>query len=75
MEEITFKLDESINSNILRELKKLVHHFFGRALIHCKTGSGCVCITWLVPVSLVPTLRTMARRHSQDLKDKVSWNL
>ena len=70
VEEITLKLDESVNSNTLRELKKLVHHFFGnssRALIHCKTGSGCVCITWLVPVSLVPTLRTMARRHSQDL--------
>ena len=71
VEEITLKLIESINhDDTLRELKKLAHYFFGinsKALILSKIGSGCVCITWLVPVSLVPTLRTMARQHSQDL--------
>ena len=71
VEEITLKLIESINhDDTLRELKKLAHYFFdinSRALILTKIGSGCVCITWLAPVSLVPTLRTMARQHSQDL--------
>ena len=69
VEEITLKLDESINSNTLRELNNLVHHFFGnisRGLIHCKIDLGCVCITWLLPVSMVPTLRAIVKQRLQD---------
>ena len=69
VEEITLKLNESINNNTLRELNNLVHHFFGnisRGLIHCKIDLGCVCITWLLPVSMVPTLRAMVKQRLQD---------
>ena len=70
VEPVTLKLDESKIDNTLKTLKKFVHHFFGncsKALAHSDTSEGCVCITWLVPTSLVPTLRTMVKKHSQDL--------
>ena len=69
VEEITLKLNECINDNTLRELNKLVYHFFGtsrRRLIHYKIDPGCVCITWLLPVSMVPTLRAMVKQRLQD---------
>ena len=69
VEEITLKLNERINDNTLRELNKLVYYFFGnirRRLIHYKIDPGCVCITWLLPVSMVPTLRAMIKQRLQD---------
>ena len=69
VESVTLKLDETRSNDTLMALKKLVYHFFGnscKTLIHCETRPGCVCVTWLVPMSLVPTLRIMAQQHSQD---------
>ena len=69
VEEITLKLNESINDNTLRELNNLVHHFFGnisKGLMPCKTDVGCVCITWLLPVSMVSTLRAIVKQRLQD---------
>ena len=66
---ITLKLDEGRASDTLKKLKQLVYHFFGnisKVFIHCETCAGCVCITWLVPISLVPTLRTMAQQLSHE---------
>ena len=71
VEEITLKLNENINSNTLRELNHLVYHFFGnisRSLIYCKIDLGCVCITWLLPVSMVSTLRAVVKQRLQDPK-------
>ena len=68
VESVTLKLDETRSDDTLNALKKLVYHFFGnscKTLIHCETRPGCVCVTWLVPMSLVPTLRIMAQQHSQ----------
>ena len=56
------------NTFTLEALKKLAYHFFGntsKALILCKVGQGCVCITWLVPTSLIPTLRIKAEQLSR----------
>ena len=69
VEPVTLKLNETKIDDTLKTLKKLVYHFFGncsKALAHSDTGEGCVCITWLVPTSLVPTLKTMAKKHSQE---------
>ena len=68
IESITLKLDESRVDDTLKALNTLIYHFFGncsKALNHCETGPGCVCITWLVSTSLVSTVRTMAEQHSQ----------
>ena len=69
MESITLKLDESRVDDTLKALNTLLYHFFGncsRALSQCEIGSGCVCITWLVSVSLVSTLRAMLEQHTQE---------
>ena len=69
VESVVLKLYEIKSEDTLRNLKKLAYHFFGissKALVQCEVGPGCVRITWLVPVSLVPTLRAMAERLSQD---------
>ena len=69
VEPVTLKLNETKIDDTLKTLRKLVYHFFGncsKALAHSDTGEGCVCITWLVPTSLVPTLKTMAKKHSQE---------
>ena len=66
---ITLKLDEGRGCDTLKKLKQLVYHFFGnisKTFIHCETCAGCVCITWLVPTSLVPYLRTMAQQLSHE---------
>ena len=73
VESVVLKLNEIKGEDTLRNLKKLTYHFFGnssKALVHCKVGPGCVCITWLVPMSLVPTLTVMAERHSRDYLTK-----
>ena len=57
LESVILKLDEATSQDTLKNLKKLVHHFFGnisKALIPCDFRLGCVCITWLVPMSLLP---------------------
>ena len=69
VEQVTLKLDENRTKNTLKNLKELVYHFFSnasKALVLCETRPGCVCITWLVPTSLVPTLRSMAEQLSHD---------
>ena len=69
LEPVVLKLDEIKSQGTLKNLKMLTYHFFGnssKALVHCEVSPGCVRITWLVPVSLVPTLRAMAERHSRD---------
>ena len=69
VESVVLKLYEIKSEDTLRNLKKLAYHFFGissKALVQCEVGPGCVRITWLVPVSLVPTLRAMAEQHSQN---------
>ena len=68
VESIVLKLDESRTDDTLENLKTLVQHFFGsckKEIILCDVRPGCVCIMWLAPVSLVPTLRTMADQHSR----------
>ena len=67
VEYLTLKLDEGRATCTLKKLKQLVYHFFGnisKTFIHCETCVGCVCVTWLVPISLVPTLRTKAEQLS-----------
>ena len=69
LESVILKLDDARSENTLKALKKLVHHFFGnfgKALIPCNFRPGCVCITWLVPTSLVPSLRIKAEQLSQE---------
>ena len=69
VERVTLKLDESRTKNTLKNLKELLFHFFSnasKALVLCETRPGCVCVTWLVPISLVPTLRSMAEQLSHD---------
>ena len=69
VEYLTLKLDEGRASDTLNKLKQLVYHFFGnisKTLFPCEVCVGCVCVTWLVPISLVPTLRTMAQQFSHE---------
>ena len=69
VEYLTLKLDEGRASDTLKKLKQLVYHFFGnisKTFIHCEVCVGCVCVTWFVPISLVPTLRTMAQQLSHE---------
>ena len=70
LESITLKLDESRVDDTLKALNMFLYRFFGncsRALNHYDTSPGCVCITWLVSTSLVPTLREMAEQHTLNL--------
>ena len=67
-ESIILKLDESRTNDTLKNLEKLVYDSFGvrgRALILIRTGMGCVCVTWLVPMLLVSTIRSIAERRSE----------
>ena len=67
LEPITLKLNETANVDTLNKLKKLIYHIFGntsKALILHKVRPGCVCVTWCVPTSLVPTLREKAEQLS-----------
>lgn len=67
LESITLKLNKPRSNDTLKALKKLVYHLFGissKAMVYCVTRPGCICVTWVVPVSLVPILRAKARKHS-----------
>ena len=84
MESITLKLDESRVDDTLKALNMFLYRFFGncsKALNPYDTGPGCVCITWLVSTSLVPTLRATAEQHtlkylvSQGILELVIGNL
>ena len=72
LEFVILKLDDDDTSeNIMLKvyLKKLAYHFFGnisKALIPCDVRHGCVCITWLAPTSLVPTLQIKAEKLSRE---------
>ena len=68
-EPLTLKLRETVNNDTLIALKKLVYHFFGdtsKTLIIRNIHFGCVCVTWVVPVSLVSTLRAKAQQLSPE---------
>ena len=63
LERIVLKLNRTTAKDTLRYLKKLVYLFFGdtsKTLILHKIRRGCVCVTWFVPTSLVPTLKEKA---------------
>ena len=84
LESITLKLDESRVDDTLKALNMFLYRFFGncsKALNPYNTGPGCVCITWLVSTSLVPSLRAMAEQHtlkylvSQGILELVIGNL
>ena len=66
-ETISVKLGErKAGEDTLKALKSLTYIFFGvcsKAMILSQIN-GCEYITWLVPTSLVPTLRTAARNLS-----------
>ena len=67
LESITLKLNKLRSNDTLKALKKLVYLLFGvssKAMVYCDTRPGCICVTWVVPVSLVPTLRAKTRQHS-----------
>ena len=69
VESVTMKLNEGVAEDTLKSLRKLVYHFVGncqKALICYKIGSGCVCVTWVFPTSLVPILRERAEQLSPD---------
>ena len=66
---LTLKLDETTSDDTLRNLKKLVYHLFGptsKALIISDIHTGCICVSWIVPVSLVSTLRAKAQQLSSE---------
>ena len=66
---IVLKLDKARRTkDTLQNFKKLAYHIFGvssKALIHIRTEIGCVCVTWLVPTSLVSTMRAIAEQRSE----------
>ena len=67
-ESIILKLDEVRTNDTLQHLEKLVYDIFGvrgRAFILIRTGMGCVCVAWLVPTSLVSTMRSIAEQRSE----------
>ena len=67
VESITMKLDESRADATLAALKKLAYHLFGissKTLILFEVGAGCITITWLAPMAVVPILKRKAAQHS-----------
>ena len=69
MDKITLKLNETASNDTLKNLEKLVYHFFGnisKALILYEIRKGCVCVTWIVPASLVSTLKAKAQQLSSE---------
>ena len=66
---LTLKLNETASNDTLRNLNRLVHHFFGpssKALCIDCIHYGCICVSWVVPVSLVSTLRAKAQQLSSE---------
>ena len=69
MAEVTLKLNETVSSDTADILEKLPFQLFGvvsKALLLCEVRTGCVCVTWCVPTSLVPTLREKAEQLSPE---------
>ena len=68
MAEVTLKLNDTAVSYTSADIiEKLPYDTFGvssKALILCEVHQGCVCITWCVSSSLVPTLREKAEQLS-----------
>ena len=66
---LTLKLDETTSDDTLMNLRKLVYHLFGptsKALVIIDIHTGCICVSWIVPVSLVSTLRAKAQQLSSE---------
>ena len=66
---ITLKLDEKTSDDTLMNVKKLAYYFFGsssKALIISDIHIGSVCVTWIVPVSLVSALSAKALQLSTE---------
>ena len=64
VEFVTLKLNESWMENTIKALKRLAHHLVGncsKALVPSHTCLGCVCVTWIVPISMVPNLRAIVK--------------
>ena len=67
VESVTLKLDEHWMYNTLKALDHLVYHFVGnfrKALVLYETRQDlprCVCITWIVPTSMVRSLRAIVK--------------
>ena len=60
VESITLKLKEMGTDFTLKALRKLAYHLFGisyKAMILFDVRAGCIAVTWVVPVSLVPMLK------------------
>ena len=69
METVTLKLDESWWTCDIRRLERLIYHFFrscAKAFILKEVHSGCVCITWIVPTSIVPKAIVKAKQLSPE---------
>lgn len=69
VELVSLKLKDSRDDVTFWSLKKLAYYCFGnsgKALALCRIVPGCVRVSWLAPISLVPTLRAMAVQHSPE---------
>ena len=67
VESITMKLDERRAEATLTALKKLAYHLFGissKTLVLSGVGAGCMVITWLAPMAVLPILKKNAKQHS-----------
>ena len=66
--EVTLKLNDTVGCYTAADIiKKLPYQLFrvtSKALVLCEVRPGCVCVTWCVPTSLVPTLREKAEQLS-----------
>ena len=71
VENVTLKLHESWMNDSLKALKRLVYHFIGiysNALVLYETRPGCVCVTWIVPISMVPNMRVIVQAKQLSLE-------
>ena len=67
VQRVTLKLNDPVSHDTLGNLNKLVDHFFGnnsKAFILFEIQTGCICVTWIVPPFLIPTLKSEATRLS-----------
>ena len=74
MAEVSLKLNNIAASNTAAEIiEKLPYELFGvssKAMVLCKVQKGCVCITWVIPMSLIPTLKEKAQLSPEYLASK-----
>ena len=64
VEFVTLKLDEIWIDHPLKTLNRLTYHLVGncsKALALYHTCLGCVCVTWVIPTSMVPNLRVIVQ--------------